>query len=112
MTDRGLLAKQIVSLTEVDAHWLPVSNAVALLCGTPDDIDWTGSYLVIPTVAVRSRMRFARSRSRMRVRYGRERRDPERPRFVHLELRLDRSRAVACAHSVWSAVYSQRQVSW
>jgi len=53
MTDYGLLAKQIISLAEVDAHWLPVlSNAVALLWDALDDINWAGFYLVDPvTVA-------------------------------------------------------------
>lgn len=49
MTDYGLLAKQIVSLAEVDAHWLPVlSNAAALLCDALDDVNWVGFYLVDP----------------------------------------------------------------
>ena len=49
MTDYGLLAKQIVSLAEVDAHWLPVlSNAAALLWAALDDINWAGFYLVEP----------------------------------------------------------------
>ena len=49
MTDYGLLAKQIVSLAEVDAHWLPVlSNASALLWEALDDINWAGFYLVDP----------------------------------------------------------------
>lgn len=49
MTDYGLLAKQIVSLAEVDAHWLPVlSNASALLWNALDDINWAGFYLVDP----------------------------------------------------------------
>ena len=49
MTDYGLLAKQIVSLAEVDAHWLPVlSNAAALLWDELDDINWAGFYLVDP----------------------------------------------------------------
>ena len=54
MTDYGLLAKQIVSLAEVDAHWLPVlSNAAALLWDALDDINWAGFYLVDPvTVSV------------------------------------------------------------
>lgn len=54
MTDYGLLAKQIVSLAEVDAHWLPVlSNAAALLWDALDDINWAGFYLVDPaTVTV------------------------------------------------------------
>ena len=47
MTDYGLLAKQIVSLAEVDVHWLPVlSNAAALLWDALDDINWAGFYLV------------------------------------------------------------------
>ena len=50
MTDYGLLAKQIVSLAEIDAHWLPVlSNAAALLWDALDDINWAGFYLVDPT---------------------------------------------------------------
>lgn len=50
MTDYGLLAKQIVSLAEVDAHWLPVlSNAAALLWDALDDINWAGFYLVDPS---------------------------------------------------------------
>ena len=49
MTDYGLLAKQIVSLAEVDAYWLPVlSNAAALLWDALDDINWAGFYLVDP----------------------------------------------------------------
>ena len=49
MTDYGLLAKQIVSLAEVDAHWLPVlSNAAALLWDALGDINWAGFYLVDP----------------------------------------------------------------
>ena len=52
MTDYGLLAKQIVSLAEVDAHWLPVlSNAAALLWDALDDINWAGFYLVDPATA-------------------------------------------------------------
>ena len=53
MADYGLLAKQIISLAEVDAHWLPVlSNAAALLWDALDDINWAGFYLVDPaTVA-------------------------------------------------------------
>ena len=47
MADYGLLAKQIISLAEVDAHWLPVlSNAAALLWDALDDINWAGFYLV------------------------------------------------------------------
>ena len=49
MTDYGLLAKQIVSLAKVDAHWLPVlSNAAALLWDALDDVNWVGFYLVDP----------------------------------------------------------------
>ena len=49
MTDYGLLAKQIISLAEVDTHWLPVlSNASALLWDALDDINWAGFYLVDP----------------------------------------------------------------
>ena len=49
MADYGLLAKQIVSLAEVDAHWLPVlSNAAALLWDALDDVNWVGFYLVDP----------------------------------------------------------------
>ena len=49
MADYGLLTKQIVSLAEVDAHWLPVlSNASALLWDALDDINWAGFYLVDP----------------------------------------------------------------
>ena len=49
MIDYGLLAKQIVSLAEVDTHWLPVlSNAAALLWDALDDINWAGFYLVDP----------------------------------------------------------------
>ena len=49
MTDYGLLAKQIVSLAEVDAHWLPVlSNAAALLWDALNDVNWAGFYLVDP----------------------------------------------------------------
>ena len=53
MADYGLLAKQIVSLAEVDVHWLPVlSNAAALLWDALDDINWAGFYLLDPaTVA-------------------------------------------------------------
>ena len=52
MADYGLLAKQIVSLAEVDAHWLPVlSNAAALLWDALDDINWVGFYLVDPVTA-------------------------------------------------------------
>ena len=50
MADYGLLAKQIVSLAEVDAHWLPVlSNTAALLWDALDDINWAGFYLVDPS---------------------------------------------------------------
>lgn len=49
MTDYGLLAKQIISLAEVDTHWLPVlSNAAALLWDALGDINWAGFYLVDP----------------------------------------------------------------
>ena len=49
MTDYGLLAKQIISLAEVDTHWLPVlSNAAALLWDALDDVNWVGFYLVDP----------------------------------------------------------------
>ena len=49
MIDYGLLAKQIVSLAEVDTHWLPMlSNAAALLWDALDDINWAGFYLVDP----------------------------------------------------------------
>ena len=55
MTDYGLLAKQIVSLAEVDAHWLPVlSNAAALLWDALDDINWVGFYLVDPVTVTRA----------------------------------------------------------
>lgn len=55
MTDYGLLAKQIVSLAEVDAHWLPVlSNAAALLWDALDDINWAGFYLVDPATVTGS----------------------------------------------------------
>ena len=55
MTDYGLLAKQIVSLAEIDAHWLPVlSNAAALLWDALDDINWAGFYLVDPSTTVDS----------------------------------------------------------
>ena len=53
MADYSLLAKQIVSLAEVDAHWLPVlSNAAALLWDALDDINWAGFYLVDPATAM------------------------------------------------------------
>lgn len=53
MADYGLLAKQIVSLAEVDAHWLPVlSNAAALLWDALDDINWVGFYLVDPATVL------------------------------------------------------------
>ena len=53
MIDYGLLAKQIVSLAEVDAHWLPVlSNASALLWDALDDINWVGFYLVDPATVL------------------------------------------------------------
>lgn len=57
MTDYGLLAKQIVSLAEVDAHWLPVlSNAAALLWDALDDINWAGFYLVDPVIVTRAEL--------------------------------------------------------
>ena len=55
MTDYGLLTKQIISLAEVDAHWLPVlSNAAALLWDALDDINWVGFYLVDPATVTGS----------------------------------------------------------
>lgn len=55
MADYGLLAKQIVSLAEVDAHWLPVlSNAAALLWDALDDINWVGFYLVDSVTVTRA----------------------------------------------------------
>ena len=55
MTDYGLLAKQTVSLAEVDAHWLPVlSNAAALLWDALDDINWVGFYLVDSVTVTRA----------------------------------------------------------
>lgn len=55
MADYGLLAKQIISLAEVDAHWLPVlSNTAALLWDALDDINWAGFYLVDPATVVDS----------------------------------------------------------
>ena len=57
MTDYGLLAKQIVSLAEVDAHWLPVlSNAAALLWDALDDINWVGFYLVDPVTVTEAEL--------------------------------------------------------
>ena len=57
MADYGLLAKQIVSLAEVDAHWLPVlSNASALLWDALDDINWAGFYLVDPVTVTRAEL--------------------------------------------------------
>ena len=57
MTDYGLLAKQIVSLAEVDAHWLPVlSNASALLWDALDDINWVGFYLVDPVTVTEAEL--------------------------------------------------------
>ena len=57
MTDYDLLAKQIVSLAEVDAHWLPVlSNAAALLWDALDDINWAGFYLVDPVTVTRAEL--------------------------------------------------------
>ena len=53
MADYGLLAKQIVSLAEVDAHWLPVlSNTAALLWDALDDINWAGFYLADPSTVL------------------------------------------------------------
>lgn len=55
MADYGLLAKQIVSLAEIDAHWLPVlSNAAALLWDALDDINWVGFYLVDSVTVTRA----------------------------------------------------------
>ena len=55
MTDYGLLTKQIISLAEVDAHWLPVlSNAAALLWDALDDINWVGFYLVDSVTVTRA----------------------------------------------------------
>lgn len=57
MTDYGLLAKQIISLAEVDTHWLPVlSNAAALLWDALDDINWAGFYLVDPVTVTRAEL--------------------------------------------------------
>ena len=57
MADYGLLAKQIVSLAEVDAHWLPVlSNASALLWDALDDINWAGFYLVDPVTVTEAEL--------------------------------------------------------
>ena len=57
MADYGLLAKQIVSLAELDAHWLPVlSNAAALLWDALDDINWAGFYLVDPVTVTRAEL--------------------------------------------------------
>lgn len=57
MTDYGLLAKQIVSLAEVDAHWLPVlSNTAALLWDALDDINWAGFYLVDPATVTEAEL--------------------------------------------------------
>ena len=57
MADYGLLAKQIVSLAEVDAHWLPVlSNAAALLWDALDDINWVGFYLVDPVTVTEAEL--------------------------------------------------------
>ena len=57
MTDYGLLAKQIVSLAEVDTHWLPVlSNAAALLWDALDDINWVGFYLLDPVTVTRAEL--------------------------------------------------------
>lgn len=55
MIDYGLLAKQIVSLAEVDTHWLPMlSNAAALLWDALDDINWVGFYLVDSVTVTRA----------------------------------------------------------
>ena len=57
MIDYGLLTKQIVSLAEVDAHWLPVlSNTAALLWDALDDINWVGFYLVDPATVTSSEL--------------------------------------------------------
>ena len=57
MTDYGLLAKQIVSLAEVDTHWLPVlSNVAALLWDALDDINWAGFYLVDPVTVTEAEL--------------------------------------------------------
>ena len=57
MIDYGLLAKQIVSLAEVDTHWLPMlSNAAALLWDALDDINWAGFYLVDPVTVTRAEL--------------------------------------------------------
>ena len=57
MADYGLLAKQIVSLAEIDAHWLPVlSNAAALLWDALDDINWAGFYLVDPVTVTEAEL--------------------------------------------------------
>ena len=57
MADYGLLAKQIVSLAEVDAHWLPVlSNAAALLWDALNDINWAGFYLVDPVTVTEAEL--------------------------------------------------------
>ena len=57
MADYGLLAKQIVSFAEVDAHWLPVlSNAAALLWDALDDINWVGFYLVDPVTVTEAEL--------------------------------------------------------
>ena len=57
MTNYGLFAKQIVSLAEVDAHWLPVlSNAAALLWDALDDINWVGFYLVDSVTVTRAEL--------------------------------------------------------
>jgi len=57
MIDYGLLAKQIVSLAEVDTHWLPMlSNAAALLWDALDDINWVGFYLVDPVTVTEAEL--------------------------------------------------------
>ena len=111
MTDYGLLAKQIVSLAEVDAHWLPVlSNAAALLWDALDDINWAGFYLVDPVTvtSVEPDAGWAWSRTR-----------PQAPTSrALLSCAWDRSRAklLACAFPLVrecvARLRKQRQVSW
>ena len=85
MTDYGLLAKQIVSLAEVDAHWLPVlSNAAALLWDALDDINWAGFYLVDPaTVTGMDTNPDAGAESEAGVEPGAALSSPKRSRFAH-----------------------------
>lgn len=46
MTDYDLLAQQLRTLAEEEAHWLPLlANASALLWESLDDINWAGFYL-------------------------------------------------------------------